>query len=520
MTTMLSCSQEEEDETFIRDILSIVEKNETISTMDDVLRFAFKEKRRREKMTIRERRLSENEATMIRSPVRNVKEIVEDVKQTSSPSTDGNLKESSRMISRRYARSLSEIQRMKRPEVKTNGARRIERIQPCMEPKFAFDIGGTLCKVVYFQPDKSPELRRSRSNSEYEADEDLRDFILSATTYGESGQRDVEFQFHSELGRGTFHFIKFETRLMSNAFKMFKDRDLHKGLSGVIYATGGGAVKYEPQFRKEFGAKIEKCDELEMLIRGINFLVDELPSECYYLKDNDYRSGPKIEKVPFTFGNGDIHPCIVVNIGSGVSMMLVDAAGHFRRVGGTSVGGGTFYGLVSTLTSCKGFKEAIDIANSGDNAEVDLLVRDIYGRDYVEHGLKADVVASSFGKLTRPEQRASAKPADVALSALVMISVNIASLAHLHAEAHGAKSIMFVGSFLHENPIALKTLSYYTQYASKDSRRALFLEHDGYFGAVGSLLCAIRSARSKMGDSASDLSADITIKRRANTSEI
>eukprot|EP00939_MAST-03C_sp_MAST-3C-sp1_P002072 g2072.t1 len=427
-----------------------------------------------------------------------------------------------------------EVQRSNRPVVKRRHSMTLNDTSaaPSKISGFAFDIGGTLCKVVYFEPDK--QVRRQRSDSETAADAGLRDFILGSTTYGESGQRDKEFQFHSIASKGTFHFIKFETRHMSNAFRIIKERGLDRGLRGRIFATGGGAVKFEPQFRSEFGAKIEKCDELEMLIHGINFLVSEIPGECYYIKDNDYRTGPKLEKVSFTMASHEVYPCIVVNIGSGVSMMLVDSAGNFRRVGGTSVGGGTFYGLVSTLTSCKGFEEAISMANRGDNSSVDLLVRDIYGRDYVEHGLKADVVASSFGKLTRPEFRASAKPADVALSALVMISVNIAALAHLHAEQHGARSVMFVGSFLHENPIALKTLSYYTQYSSKGTRKALFLEHDGYFGAVGALLCFLRAAakgkdrqlgrvdstETEEGAAFSGGGRVSSLKRRANTSEI
>ena len=159
------------------------------------------------------------------------------------------------------------------------------------------------------------------------------------------------------------------------------------------------------------------------------------------------------------------------------------------------MGGGTFYGLVSTLTTCETFRDAIELANQGDNSRVDLLVRDIYGRDYTEHGLKADVVASSFGKLTRPEMREGVRPSDVALSALVMISVNIAAFRLIFTQKRTRLEVMFCGSFLHENPIALKTLSYYTQFASRNKRKALFFEHDGYFGAVGSLLAFMRNAK-------------------------
>lgn len=47
---------------------------------------------------------------------------------------------------------------------------------------------------------------------------------------------------------------------------------------------------------------------------------------------------------------------------------------------------------------------------------------------------------------------------------------------------------MFIGNFLRVNPIAMKLLAYAMDYWSKGTMKALFLEHEGYFGAVGCLL--------------------------------
>lgn len=38
------------------------------------------------------------------------------------------------------------------------------------------------------------------------------------------------------------------------------------------------------------------------------------------------------------------------------------------------------------------------------------------------------------------------------------------------------------------NPIAMKMLAYAMDYWSNGTMKALFLQHEGYFGAVGSLL--------------------------------
>jgi pantothenate kinase len=47
------------------------------------------------------------------------------------------------------------------------------------------------------------------------------------------------------------------------------------------------------------------------------------------------------------------------------------------------------------------FDELLALAEAGDHRSVDMLVKDIYGGDYSSLGLRADIIASSFGKATR-----------------------------------------------------------------------------------------------------------------------
>ena len=60
-------------------------------------------------------------------------------------------------------------------------------------------------------------------------------------------------------------------------------------------------------------------------------------------------------------------------------MQKIDSPGKFVRVSGSSVGGGTYWGLCRLLTNCATYEEVLDLAESGDATEVDMLVRDIYG---------------------------------------------------------------------------------------------------------------------------------------------
>ena len=51
------------------------------------------------------------------------------------------------------------------------------------------------------------------------------------------------------------------------------------------------------------------------------------------------------------------YPFILVNVGSGVSVLAVRGPTDYKRISGTSLGGGTFLGLCCLLTGCKTFEE-------------------------------------------------------------------------------------------------------------------------------------------------------------------
>lgn len=251
-------------------------------------------------------------------------------------------------------------------------------------------------------------------------------------------------------------------------------------------ATGGGAFKFESLFRDELHVTLHKEDELRALVRGIDFMIHTCPNECYFL--TEYRFHQPIRTEAYSSAKIE-YPYLVVNIGSGVSILKVSGPSTFERVGGTSLGGGTFYGLVRALTGCTSFEEALRLAERGKSATVDLLVGDIYGGNYEELGLPAETVAASFGKLVRGGEPRSVPKEDLAKAALVMITNNIGSLANLYArKVLNVPQMIFVGNFLNNNDIARQGLAFATEYWSKGQNRALFLTHEGYFGAVGSML--------------------------------
>jgi type II pantothenate kinase len=99
------------------------------------------------------------------------------------------------------------------------------------------------------------------------------------------------------------------------------------------------------------------------------------------------------------------------------------------------------------------------------------------------------MVASSFGKLVMKEEpREGVSEEDLALALLMMITNNIGQVAYLNAQLHQCSKIFFVGSFLRHNSISCRRLSFAIEFWSNSKMEALFLHHEGYFGALGTFL--------------------------------
>jgi len=63
-----------------------------------------------------------------------------------------------------------------------------------------------------------------------------------------------------------------------------------------------------------------------------------------------------------------------------VVVTQVESPGKYERVSGSSIGGGTYWGLCRLLTRSKTFDEVLDMAEAGEADLVDMTVGDIYGR--------------------------------------------------------------------------------------------------------------------------------------------
>ena len=90
--------------------------------------------------------------------------------------------------------------------------------------------------------------------------------------------------------------------------------------------------------------------------------------------------------------------------------------------------------------------------------------------------------------MTSRENREKATPEDLARATLVTITNNIGSIARMCAVNANIERVVFIGNFLRVNQLSMKLLAYAMNFWSGGTLKALFLQHEGYFGAVGCLL--------------------------------
>lgn len=269
-------------------------------------------------------------------------------------------------------------------------------------------------------------------------------------------------------------------------------------------ATGGGAYKFFKRLKDILKVDVVREDEMECLIIGLDFFITEIPNEVFTYSEE--------EPMHFAEARADVYPYLLVNIGSGVSMVKVSGPREYQRVGGTSLGGGTFWGILSLLTGARTFDEMLKLAEKGDNSGVDMLVGDIYGTGYSKIGLKSTTIASTFGKVFKMKRMAERsaedgegltngdssedednesarfRTEDMARSLLYAISNNIVQIAYLQSEKHNLQHIYFGGSFIRGHTQTMNTLSYAIKFWSQGQKQAYFLRHEGYLGSVGAFL--------------------------------
>jgi bifunctional damage-control phosphatase, subfamily II, fusion protein len=359
---------------------------------------------------------------------------------------------------------------------------------------FALDLGGSLIKLVYFSVNADQlggrlHFRRFPASSLNECIQ----FIERKKLHLNSDAVSTDDSDSTDNNND------------SSNNKSWREEELAGGKTrkSEIKATGGGSFKHQQVFRDLLGIELQKEDEMACAVRGANFLLKTIRDEAFtFEKDTktfvEMSVNNSISHNSNSNSSGNLFPYLLVNIGSGVASIKVTENGH-ERISGTNIGGGTFWGLCRLLTGMRDYDEMLKCSQDANSARVDMLVGDIYGRDYEKVGLSSDLIASSFGKVVMEEgDLTDYSKADITLSLLRMISYNIAHLATLTAKAHGLERIFFGGYFIRGHAYTMNTISFAVNFWSKGGTRALFLRHEGFLGALGAFL-SDTTAKEKLG---------------------
>ncbi|MDQ0269755.1 type II pantothenate kinase [Cytobacillus purgationiresistens] len=170
---------------------------------------------------------------------------------------------------------------------------------------------------------------------------------------------------------------------------------------------------------------------------------------------------------------------LLINIGTGTSF-YVNKNGKSDRVLGSGVGGGTFMGLGQLLTGKSSYEELVELSDSGNREQIDLLVKDLYSNG--NPPIDGELTASNFAKVTESKEAADA---DKMAALTNMLAETIVLLGMQISTQHQLNSILFIGSTVSNNNNLQEKLYKFTTMLGYE---AIFLKKGKYSGAMGAYL--------------------------------
>ena len=161
--------------------------------------------------------------------------------------------------------------RMISPLRKNTAIHLLRRLADGSPDLISIDIGGTLAKVVLFQPQALPPSDGTPPPLEL-SEEALRDDAFH------QNEEQFGLSVYSPSLNGALHFFVFESRHVGAVID-FVAR--HLPADGIrMRATGGGAHKHADDFRRA-GLVLDLEDEMGAIVAGLCFLLREIPGELF-----------------------------------------------------------------------------------------------------------------------------------------------------------------------------------------------------------------------------------------------
>eukprot|EP00922_Rhytidocystis_sp_ex-Travisia-forbesii_P021698 GHVS01031767.1.p1 GENE.GHVS01031767.1~~GHVS01031767.1.p1 ORF type:complete len:879 (-),score=118.95 GHVS01031767.1:87-2723(-) len=222
----------------------------------------------------------------------------------------------------------------------------------------------------------------------------------------------------------------------------------------VLGVTGGGAYKYAKELEEKLSVVVNRQDEMRSIMRGLCYLLEYTTSVFKF--DLNLK-----QRIPVNTHEAPLFPFLVVNIGSGVSILKAEGPENFVRVTGTCIGGGTVLGLANLLFGAHSFDEVVKLADSGTGC-LDLTVADLLGDTAGSISLPDDTLACSFGRVYCEHLKGRGKDLrkeDLARSLIHMVSYNIGYLAYLVGTTHAVRRLIFAGKYINNSAVIMESIT-------------------------------------------------------------
>jgi type II pantothenate kinase len=250
--------------------------------------------------------------------------------------------------------------------------------------------------------------------------------------------------------------------------------------------AGGSLIKVVYEEQKRMHYKKYQIGELDQVVSWLKMISPEQVAltggKAEYIKQQYFPHAVVVpefqatcEGALFFLNVKRENPFLLVNIGTGTSWHVIKGE-HYERVLGSGIGGGTFTGLGSLLTTSSDYIKLSELAANGDKGNVDLLVKDIY--ESSDTPINGELTAANFAKGKKIEQSESDKMASLSN----MIAETITLLTLQTAGLHSIKAIVLIGSTLTGNPSLKKGLDFYLKMVGLSFE---FLANGEYCGAMG-----------------------------------
>lgn len=129
---------------------------------------------------------------------------------------------------------------------------------------------------------------------------------------------------------------------------------------------------------------------------------------------------------------------MVVSMGTGTSIVKCDGE-DIKHIGGIGIGGGTLQGLSRLLLKTDDILQVAKLAEEGDVAHINLLIKDISAKPLP--GLPMDAIASLCGNA-----KSNASREDIAIGLIWMVLQSICSASILSSLGSGIKDFVMIGN--------------------------------------------------------------------------